>query len=102
MRTKIRTVKKTSDKEILEKAYQNYRETGDVKDFMEMTSKTVLSFIKKNLSCDEDIACEFFLHFYENAEKFLNKFELRPETPLVSFLSRFLKNEFMNFRKLFI
>ena len=90
-------LKKRSWKESLDLAYWNYRKTGRLKEFLENTSSCITVFIKRNLTGDEDICADFYLHFYENAEKMLLKYDERNTAPFSSFLMRFLKNEFMNF-----
>ena len=87
----------TGKKEVIEAAYKKYILTGKIGTFMEGTSDYVHSFIKRNLNDDEDIACEFYLHFYEKAERFMEKFEMRDGSPISAFLARYLKNEYMNF-----
>ncbi|MDH5654464.1 MAG: hypothetical protein OEZ34_01030 [Spirochaetia bacterium] len=84
-------------KEIVEDAYFHYSQTRDMKQFMETAAPYILHFIKKNLCRDEDIACDFFLHFYENSNKFMEKYEAKKSSPVAAFLLRYLKNEFLNF-----
>ena len=96
MGTKI-SRKNTVNKDLLENAYNRYLTTGNIRTFMEGTSDYTLTFIKRNLNDDEDIACEFYLHFYEKSERFMEKFEMRDGSPIAAFLSRYLKNEYMNF-----
>ena len=90
-------LKNTLKKEAVESAYLQYIDSRNIRNFMECSSDYILTFIKRNLTDDEDIACEFFLNFYESAEKFMDKYESKETSPISAFIPRYLKNEFMNF-----
>ena len=76
-----------------------YYRAGDLRVFMERASPWILEYCRGRLSRDPDLIGDFYLHFYERADRCLEKYRHRPHMPFTGFLATYLRREFLNFKR---
>jgi DNA-directed RNA polymerase specialized sigma24 family protein len=84
--------------EKLNRAIEAFYRNGDLREFMEMSSVFIFRFIKR-LNGDPDLAGDFYLHFYEKADRCLDAYSRNTHIPFPQFLNKYIKNELLNFKR---
>lgn len=76
-----------------------YYRKQDIAAFMEKATPWIQFYTKKALAGDPDVQSDFYLYFYERANRCLEKYKSFPHIPFAGFLAIYLKHEFQNFRR---
>lgn len=85
--------------EPLERFLREYLKERDLREFMTGASDWILDYCRRRLSRDPDEVGDFYLHFYERAERCLNKYLRSPAVSFTGYLAAYLRHEYMNFRR---
>lgn len=74
-----------------------YYRSGSVQDFMHSCSAWIMDFARIRLTRDPDVAGDFYIFFYERADRCLAAYKTRQHLPFTGYLATYLRHEFYNF-----
>lgn len=87
----------TGDTDPLGNLPELYYVSGDIAGFMEKAYPWIRDFCSTRLNRDPDIVSDFCVHFYERANRCLEKYRDYLDHPFTGFLATYLRHEFYNF-----
>ncbi|MCB1167509.1 MAG: hypothetical protein KDK33_15220 [Leptospiraceae bacterium] len=81
----------------LEPAYDQYKASGSVHDFVEQSYEWMLRYTRRKLNKDQEVCHEFLSHFLEKIPKILVRFERESREQFTGYLAWCMRYDFLNF-----